>query len=596
MRAGSKKATYGELIGGRYFNVQLDWNKEIGNALYAPGKAQPKKPKDHKIVGKPLPRDDIAPIVYAQTDFCHRRRAAGHAACAHDPPAGRRRDAGEGRRELDQGHPRRPGLPGKGLPGGACRQGMGRHQAPRTSSRWSGRTRSRRSSTRRRFTITSARRLRASTRKAKPDGDVEEAFKNAARVIEAEYEWPFQSHACMGPACAVVEIKDGEATCWTGSQKPHFVQNGIAAHHRQCRSTRCARSGWSGPAPTAAAMPTTRRWTPRCSRRRPAGRCACNTRAIRAPAGIRKARPRSTARARRSTPTATSSPTTSSARDSRASTWTPTAASRTTRWRDISATWQLRSGDNFGIPAEGYVFANKRLSWETIPPFLDRGSPLRTSHLRDPVGPQVHFASESFMDEVAAALNVDPIEFRLRHLKSAARHRRHQGGGGEGRLEAAAVAATRPDRQQRERPRHGLFPRATARWSRSWPKSTSTAPPARSGRASSRSPHDCGLIINPVGLKHTIEGNIVQGISRTLVGGGQVRPQGVTSVDWVTYPILDISETPERIDVVLINHPERAADGRRRRLDPRRWRRRSPTPSSTPPACASAACRSRPTG
>ena len=47
-------------------------------------------------------------------------------------------------------------------------------------------------------------------------------------MIEAEYEWPFQSHACMGPACAVVEIKDGQVTCWTGSQKPHFVQNGIA--------------------------------------------------------------------------------------------------------------------------------------------------------------------------------------------------------------------------------------------------------------------------------------------------------------------------------------------------------------------------------
>ena len=47
-------------------------------------------------------------------------------------------------------------------------------------------------------------------------------------MIEAEYEWPFQSHASMGPACALVEIKDGQVTCWTGSQKPHFVRNGIA--------------------------------------------------------------------------------------------------------------------------------------------------------------------------------------------------------------------------------------------------------------------------------------------------------------------------------------------------------------------------------
>ena len=62
--------SYAELIGGRYFNVQLDWNKEIGNTLYAPGKAKPKDPKDYKIVGKPIPREDIAPKVYAQEDFC----------------------------------------------------------------------------------------------------------------------------------------------------------------------------------------------------------------------------------------------------------------------------------------------------------------------------------------------------------------------------------------------------------------------------------------------------------------------------------------------------------------------------------------------
>src|SRR5262249_27258332 len=63
---------------------------------------------------------------------------------------------------------------------------------------------------------------------AKEVGNVDEAFKTAARVIEAEYEWPFQSHACMGPACAVVEIKNDQVTVWTGSQKPHFTRDGVA--------------------------------------------------------------------------------------------------------------------------------------------------------------------------------------------------------------------------------------------------------------------------------------------------------------------------------------------------------------------------------
>src|SRR5262249_54206003 len=77
----------------------------------------------------------------------------------------------------------------------------------------------------------------------------------------------------------------------------------------------------------------------------------------------------------------------------------------------------LKSGDGFGLPGDSYGFANKRTAWETIAPLLDRASPLRTSHMRDPVGPQIHFASESFIDEVAAALNADPVEFRLRYVR-----------------------------------------------------------------------------------------------------------------------------------------------------------------------------------
>src|SRR2546422_9214789 len=59
-------------------------------------------------------------------------------------------------------------------------------------------------------------------------GDVEGAFKSAARIVEAEYEWPFQSHASMGPACAVADVRADGATVWTGSQKPHFVPTGVA--------------------------------------------------------------------------------------------------------------------------------------------------------------------------------------------------------------------------------------------------------------------------------------------------------------------------------------------------------------------------------
>src|SRR4029078_2578384 len=57
-------------------------------------------------------------------------------------------------------------------------------------------------------------------------------------------------------------------------------------------------------------------------------------------------------------------------------------------------------------------------------------------------------------------------------------------------------------------------------------------------------------------LEKCIEGNIVQGISRTLWEEVKFDGKSVTSVDWQTYPILDITETPERVAFVLITHPE----------------------------------------
>jgi CO/xanthine dehydrogenase Mo-binding subunit len=73
--------------------------------------------------------------------------------------------------------------------------------------------------------------------------------------------------------------------------------------------------------------------------------------------------------------------------------------------------------------------------------------------------------------------------------------------------------------------------------------------------------HDCGQIINPDGLAKAIEPNIIQGISRTLWEEVKFNDKNVTTVDWVSYPILDITETPEKIETVLIDHPEIAPSG-----------------------------------
>jgi CO/xanthine dehydrogenase Mo-binding subunit len=67
--------------------------------------------------------------------------------------------------------------------------------------------------------------------------------------------------------------------------------------------------------------------------------------------------------------------------------------------------------------------------------------------------------------------------------------------------------------------------------------------------------HDCGLIINPDGLTNQIEGNVIQGVSRTLLEEVQFNASGVTNLNWASYPILTFVDIPE-VEVVLINRPE----------------------------------------
>jgi nicotinate dehydrogenase subunit B len=555
----AKKVSYAELIGGRYFNVQLDWNKQIGNTLYAPGTAKPKDPKDHSIVGKPIARADIAPQVYAQKDFCTDIKVPGMVHGRMIRPA----IAGAIPVKVDAGSiadiPAARVVWDKGFLGVvADKEWDAIKAAQKLKVEWS--------DAKPPFPESSA--LYDHIRKApvrkreiggKETGNVDEIFKTAVRLIEAEYEWPFQSHACMGPACATVEIKDGNVTCWTGSQKPHFVRNGIALTlgipQERVRSIWVVGPGSYGRSDAddaamdaavlanAVGKPVRVQYTrEQATGWDPKG-----------PASIHRARAAIDASGNVIAYEFTSKGFSRiDVNTNGGSPWDTLAG----QLRDVA----LKSGDGFGVPAESYEFANKRLAWETIPPLLDRGSPLRSAHLRDPVGPQVHFASESFIDEVAAALHLDPIELRLRHVRDARD------------IAVIKAAAEKAGWQARPSPRRDqtgnmVSGRGIAYSQRNGTRCAIVAEvdiDRTSGRIWARKftvAHDCGQIINPDGLKHTIEGNIVQGVSRTLWEEVKFDAKNVTTVDWMSYPILDISETPQAIDIVLINHPEIAPSG-----------------------------------
>jgi CO/xanthine dehydrogenase Mo-binding subunit len=555
----AKKISYADLIGGRYFNVQLDWNKQTGNTLYAPGKAQPKKPSEYKIVGQPIHREDIAPKVYAIEDFVTDIKVPGmvHGRMIRPPVAG------SVPVKIDESSISQfkgaKVVWDKGFLGVVAEHEWDAIQAvEKLKVEWSAVTPP--------FPEQST--LFDHIRKApvrkreveKPVGNVEEAFKTAAKVVEAEYEWPFQSHASMGPACALVEIKpDGNVTCWTGSQKSHFVREGVALT-------------LGIPLDKVRAI-----WVPgpgsygRNDADDVAGDAAVLAKAVGKPVRLQYSREQGTAWDPKGP---ASIHKVRAAIDASGQVIAYEFVSKAFSRVDVNTNGSqphdtltgqslgvaLKSGDGFGVPAESYAFANKLTAWETIAPLLDRTSPLRTSHLRDPVGPQIHFASESFMDEVAATLNLDPIEFRLRHVKDPRD------------IAVIKAAAEKAGWQARPSPRkdqtgNKVSGRGMAYSQRNGTRVAIVAEvdiDRRTGKIWARKftvAHDCGLVINPDGLTKTVEGNIVQGVSRTLWEEVKFDRNGVTSIDWATYPILDITETPESVDVVIINRPTVDASG-----------------------------------
>ena len=121
-----KRVSYAELIGGRYFEAPVNWNGKTSSQLAVEVKVPLKTHDQFKVIGQSFPRRDLPGKVFGTLEYGQRRAAAGNAACAHDPPAGRGRGAGQCRRELDQGHPGRQGGLDQGFPRRRRRQGMER--------------------------------------------------------------------------------------------------------------------------------------------------------------------------------------------------------------------------------------------------------------------------------------------------------------------------------------------------------------------------------------------------------------------------------------------------------------------------------------
>jgi nicotinate dehydrogenase subunit B len=187
---------------------------------------------------------------------------------------------------------------------------------------------------------------------------------------------------------------------------------------------------------------------------------------------------------------------------------------------------------------------------------------LRTGNLRDPNGPQSTFASESFIDELAAAAKADPYEFRMKLLTATTDDDR-----GFHRARSIAVLKAAADAfgwDRRPSPKaRGTGEILTGRGMAYAFRGQTIAGEMVEVEVNRRTghvwvkrvvcAHDCGLVVNPQSLRHTVECAMLHSISRALYEEVQFDTEKVTSVDWVSHPTLTHADTPESIEVILVN-------------------------------------------
>jgi CO/xanthine dehydrogenase Mo-binding subunit len=209
-----------------------------------------------------------------------------------------------------------------------------------------------------------------------------------------------------------------------------------------------------------------------------------------------------------------------------------------------------------------YAIPSRRSTTHVVSMPLVFETPLRTGNLRDPDGPQVTFASESFIDELAAEAKADPVEFRLRLLTNGT-------GDDSGFKRARSIAVIKAAAEA-----YGWQPRPSPKPLDNGPiltgrgiaysfRSQTVAAEIAEVEVDRRTghvwvkrlvcAHDCGLVVNPEGLRRTVEGAILHSLSRTLCEEVTFNTEMVTSVDWGSSPTLTHADTPARIDVVIVN-------------------------------------------
>jgi nicotinate dehydrogenase subunit B len=393
---------------------------------------------------------------------------------------------------------------------------------------------------------TALREMPRTSRKLLDKGDVDAALASAATRLSRQYLWPYQMHASIGPACALADCRADGLTIWSGTQNPHILRTDIAkllampveqiniirmettgCYGRNCADDVCGDAALLSqavgrPVRVQLSREQEHQWEPKGAAQliEVDGGLTAD--------GIVAAYDFATCYPSNGAPLL--------------------ALLLTGRVPATAAVFEM--GDRTSIPP--YDFDNMRITVHDMAPIV------RASWLRGVSALPNSFAHESYMDELAHAAGADPIEFRLRYLKDPraidliktlaerAAWQPHTGPAPQdpssdtlhGRGFAYALYV------------HSKFPgygAAYAAWITDVEVNKHTGAVSVTRVAVGQ---DSGLMINPDGVRHQIQGNVIQSTSRALKEEVSFTQSLVSSQEWGAYPIITFPELPA-IDVLM---------------------------------------------
>jgi CO/xanthine dehydrogenase Mo-binding subunit len=561
----TRRVTYGELVQGQKLHVAVD-------------PSATRKPRaEWTVLGKPVPRLDMAAMATGTFEFVHNVRVPGmvHGAVVRPPSVGAQL------LNVDDASVRR--MPGvlrvvvkNNFVGVVAEKPW---QALRAAGALEARWKEAPSLPDQRRVYEWLRAQPSRDAYVVNSNDVDATLAAAASVVKATYTYPYQMHGSMGTSCAVADVRGGKATVWSPTQSAYPTRSGVArllglqpddVRVIFVRGAGCYGINGADTVSYDAALLSQAVGRPvrvQLSRRdemawenygfayaidqrvgvdahggiiawdyeawfasrggRPGydtpGNVITGTLAGFAPAPFRPAR----------------------------------AAEPAGEFRNGSNAAPSYVAGRVARRAGGAgIVASERVLTHTV------ASPFFTGPLRSPSRLQNTFAHECLLDEVAAHVKADPVAYRLRHL-SDARLKEVVSAAAKG---ANWVARPSPAADQASEVARGrgiacvayegdngyaaLVAEVTVN------RRTGAIVVSRFVAA-----HDCGPISNPDGVRNQIEGGALQGLSRALGEEVTWDDRRVTSIDWRTYHSLPLGFAVPRIETILIDRAGVPATG-----------------------------------